>query len=181
VLHIARDGRYYRVADPAWRDPLDASHSQQRGGRWNPPVSFAVLSLNRDVPTARAFVRHRFRALPYGPELLRPERAPVLVATEVARNEYVDVVSEAGCIAVGLPSTYPLDETGRPVPWERCQPVGRRAWDGGEPGIACRSAVPGGSEELAYFPRPHLVRLEGHARWQFDEWFWPATSKVEAD
>jgi RES domain-containing protein len=181
VLHIVRDGRYYRVADPHWRDPLDASYSQQRGGRWNPPRSFAVLYLNRDVRTARALVRYRFRELPYGPELVRPEQAPVLVVTEVASDEYVDVVTEDGCIAVGLPATYPLDEAARPVSWAQCQPIGRRAWNVGERGIACRSAVPDGNEDLAYFPRPEAKRLERLERWRFDEWFWPATSRVEAE
>lgn len=179
MLHIARGGRYYRVADPAWRDPLDASYSRQRGGRWNPPESFPVLYLNRDVGTGRALVRHRFRDLPYGPELLRPEHAPLLVATEVATHQYVDVVTAAGCTAAGLPPTYPVDEAGRPVPWEQCQAIGRRAWDAGERGIACRSAAPEGNEELAYFARAEGEQLRRLSRWRFDEWFWPATSKVQ--
>ena len=181
MLHIVREGRYYRVADPGWRDPLEASYSRQRGGRWNPPGSFAVFYLNREVRTARALVRYRFRELPYGPELLRPEQAPVLVATEVASDEYVDVVTEAGCTAVGLPATYPLDGAGRTVSWAECQPIGKRAWDARERGIACRSAAPEGTEELAHFARPEAARLEGRGRWQFDEWFWPATARVEAD
>jgi RES domain-containing protein len=178
VRHIVRGGRYYRAADPGWRDPLDASHAQQRGGRWNPPGSFPVLYLNRDVRTARALVVHRFRGLPYGPELLRPERAPTLIATDLAADPYVDVVTADGCIAAGLPATYPVDDDGRPVPWAPCQAIGRRAWEAGERGIACRSAVPGGNEELAHFARPEGEQLRPVGRWRFDGWFWPATARV---
>jgi len=162
------------VADAAWRDPFDASYSREHGGRWNAPGTFPVVYLNRDLPTARAFVLHKFRGLPYGPELLRPEQAPVLVATDVVRNPYVDVVTEAGCVEAGLPPTYPFDEAGSLVPWLRCQPIGQRAWDAAENGIACRSAaVPGGVEELAYFSRSEAPRLEESSRWSFDQWFWP--------
>jgi RES domain-containing protein len=174
---IEREGRYYRVVDPTWRDPFDGSDSRQRGGRWNAPNTFPVVYLNRDISTARAFVMHKFRGLPYGPELLRPDQAPMLVATDLARDTYVDVVTEAGCVAVGLPATYPLDATGALVPWAECQPIGQRVWDAGERGIACRSAsLPGGVEELAYFTGAETARLEESSRWQFHRWFWPERS-----
>lgn len=179
MLHVERDGRYYRVADPTWADPFSGAYSQARGGRWNIPNTFPVVYLNRDIPTARAFVRSKLRDLPYGPELLHPRRAPVLLATDLARNAYVDVVTGAGCVAAGLPATYPLNEAGVPVPWAQCQPIGQRAWDAGEPGIACRSAaLPGGLEELAYFTGPDTARLEESRRWPFDEWFWPERSQA---
>lgn len=103
------------------------------------------------------------------------------IATEVARAEYVDVVTEAGCTAVGLPTTYSLGGTGRMASWAVCQPIGQRAWDAGERGIACRTVVPDGSEELAHSARPKAARVERRGRWPFDEWLWPATSRVEAD
>jgi len=177
LFHIDRDGRYYRVADAVWQSPFDGSYSRQRGGRWNPPNTFPVVYLSRDIPTARAFVLHKFRGLPYGPELLRADQAPVLIATDITRKQYVDVVTEAGCVAVGLPPTYPLNGAGGLVPWTQCQPIGQRAWDAGENGIACRSAaLPGGVEELAYFSRSETPDLAERARWAFDQWFWPAGS-----
>jgi hypothetical protein len=78
--HIARSGRYLRVADPSWSDPLDPDHARERGGRWNPPHSFAVLYLNRDRQTARRNVDRLLADQPYGPEDLDPTEAFVLVA-----------------------------------------------------------------------------------------------------
>lgn len=156
ALLVTRGGVYLRVADPAWDDPLSGTFAKARGGRWNAPGAFPVVYLNGDVRVARANVLHRFAGLPYGPEDLEPSAAPALVSTVVPEGEFADVVSDAGCAAVGLPPTYPVDRDGEPVPHETCQPVGRRAWDGGLPGIACRSAAPPappGGEELAWFAR----------------------------
>src|SRR2546427_2055032 len=139
MRRVRRGGAYFRIADPNWPDPLDASYSVARGGRWNPPGSFPVLSLNRDVHTSRANLRRRFAGLPYGPELLRPEQTPLLVETTVAEAEYVDVITDAGCREVGLPTTYPVDTHGHEIDRGRCQEIGSRAWQAGERGIACRS------------------------------------------
>jgi len=174
MLHVRRAGLYYRVADPGWDDPLNGDYSRRHGGRWNAPGSFPVVYLNRDLVTARAYVRRKFGGLPYGPELLRTERAPVLVSTNVPGDDYVDALSAEGCRDLGLPVSYPLDADGNLVSWTACQPVGQRAWDGGEPGIACRSAArPGGTEELAYFSRPAARSLVISDRQPFATWFWP--------
>ena len=34
---------WWRIADPAWTNPLDPSFAQRQGGRWNPPDSFPTL------------------------------------------------------------------------------------------------------------------------------------------
>ena len=44
---------WWRIADPAWANPLDPSYAARRGGRWNPPDSFPTLYLNEDKVTAR--------------------------------------------------------------------------------------------------------------------------------
>jgi RES domain-containing protein len=170
---VARGGRYLRVADPAWDDPLDANHSRQPGGRWNAPGSLPVVYLNRTLRAARANVARLFVGLPYGPEDLAPRAAPMLVATDVPRDRYLDVITDAGCIQLGLPSTYPLDETAEVIAHDRCQPIGQQAWDAGLPGIACRSAAPATTatdEELAWFQR--ASRLTATTRLVFDGWFW---------
>ena len=172
LLAIRRGGRYLRVADPDWNDPLSGEYAMSRGGRWNPPDSFPVVYLNRDEHVARANVLHRFDGLPYGPDDLDPDAAPVLVGTVVPRRRYVDVVSDEGCLSSGLPVTYPRDESGAAVSHERCRPVGEAAWGAGLPGIACRSAAPAApadGEELAWFARgssltPTEVR-------PFGDWF----------
>ncbi len=175
MRHVRRNGGYLRVADPNWANLLDGSYAMRSGGRWNAPGSFPVIYLNRDVRVARANVARNFRGLPYGPELLRPEEAPVLVHTTVPDDDYVDIVTDNGCLAAGLPRTYPVDGDGTLVPWDRCQPIGARAWQEGEAGIACRSAAPGApadGEELACFCRTDDAPLREEGRLRFDEWFW---------
>ena len=173
MRRVRRGGAYFRIADPNWPDPLDASYSVARGGRWNPPGSFPVLYLNRDVHTSRANLRRRFAGLPYGPELLRPEQTPLLVETTVAEAEYVDVITDAGCREVGLPTTYPVDTHGHEIDRGRCQEIGSRAWQAGERGIACRSAATHdrSGEELALFRREGESPLPVNRRLILREWF----------
>jgi hypothetical protein len=165
---IRRGGPYVRVADPDWDDPLSGRYAAERGGRWNPPESFAVVYLCRTVAVARANVYRRLERQPYGPEDLRPEAGPVLVRATVADDRYLNAVTDAGCRDAGLPETYPRDGRGRIVPHSRCQPIGLEAKEAGLPGVAARSAVSEG-EELAYFGNRRLRR--GSIR-QFDDWFW---------
>jgi hypothetical protein len=172
LLTIRRGGRYLRVADSDWDDPLSGEYARSRGGRWNPPGEFPVVYLNRDEQVARANVLHRFAGLPYGPEDLDPETAPVLVGADVPRDQYADVVTDEGCAAAGLPTSYPRDESGGTVPHESCRPVGQAVWDAGLPGIACRSAAPAApaeGEELAWFERgSSLIPAEVRP---FGDWF----------
>lgn len=154
--HVRRGSVYLRVADPEWQDPLDGSYSMRTGKRWNPPGSFPVVYLNATVEVARANCDDWFAGQPFGPLDVEPERAPILVETEVPETEYADVVTDGGCVALELPTTYPFDAGGTEVPWSVSQPIGQRLWDAGERGIACRSAaLPRGTlgEELAYFQR----------------------------
>lgn len=165
----------HRVADPDWADPLDVTYSLRRGGRWNPPGEFGVLDLNGSIEVARANVDRLYAGLPYGPEDLDPVTAPILVSVDLVADAYVDAVSDEGLSNLGLPTTYPVDAGGSVVPHSACQPIGSSTFDGGELGIACRSAVPGASgEELAWFaqrgaPIPWTLRT-----FPFDEWFWPS-------
>lgn len=115
---------------------------------------------------ARAYVFLKLERQPYGPEDLRG--GPVLVRTRVPEDRYVNAVTEAGLRDIGLPETYPLDGSRRPISWRRCQPIGLRAWEEGLPGVAARSARAHG-EELAYFGRRRLRK--GAVR-SFEDWFW---------
>lgn len=172
LLTIRRGGRYLRVADPDWEDPLSGEYAKARGGRWNAPGSFPVVYLNRDERVARANVLHRFAGLPYGPEDLDPSTAPVLVGAEVPRGRYVDVVTNEGCRAAGLPESYPRDAQGETVAHETCRLIGSAAWVAGSPGIACRSAAPAApedGEELAWFDRG--AGLTAADVRPFDDWF----------
>ena len=62
---------WWRIADPAWTNPLDPSFAQRQSGRWNPPDSFPTLYLNEDMATARRNLRAFIAKWPYEPEDLR--------------------------------------------------------------------------------------------------------------
>jgi len=131
-----------------------------------------VVYLFSTTELARSFVLHKHRGLPYSVLDMARDRQPVLVHTDVPNDAFVDVVTDRGCVAASLPATYPRDENGEEIPWQRCRPIGQAAWDQEEPGIACRSASarPGDpGEELAWFERE--TRLRSAGRRAFDEWF----------
>jgi hypothetical protein len=131
-----------------------------------------VVYLNAAVDVARAQVRHKLEARGIRPEDLATEEGPVLVHTHVPTDSYVDAISNVGLLGIGLPSTYPLDANGEPIAHNLCQPVGQRAWDSGEPGIACRSAAPTApnhGEELAFFARRSLRVSAVEA---YVDWYW---------
>ena len=172
---IRRGGSYNRLAEPSWTDPLDTSYSRQRGGRWNPPGSFGVLYLNRDLRMARLQVVHKLSGHPYGVEDLDESEQHDLVGVEVAEREWLDCVTAAGLELVGLPITYPRHPNGRPVRHATCRPVGQAAFDDGRPGIACRSAAAGASptdEELGIFDRDVDASVQLKGRQTFADWFW---------
>jgi hypothetical protein len=133
-----------------------------------------VLYLCATHDVARANVLRRFAGLPYGVLDIRPDRRPVLIDTDVPDRRVVDVITDAGCRAAGLPATYPFDGRGRVVIWQRTQPVGEDAWGQDESGIAARSAALSRSErgeELAWFVRTGEDRLRVSGRRRFDDWF----------
>ena len=169
---IRRSGDYLRVADPEWDDPLDGNYSMRQGGRWNPPGSFPVIYLCMDIKVARANVERKFKDQPFGPEDLDPKEAPALVTTRIPLKNFIDVITDAGCIATGLPASYPFDVKGKMVTHETCQPIGQEAWDSNSPGVASRSAAleaPDGGEELAWFQRRTKLKLKNVQH--FDEWY----------
>ena len=165
---------WWRIADPAWGDPLDPSFARRHGGRWNPPNSFPVLYLNEDVATARLNLRAFISRWPYEPEDLRDDTGPTLVGCTVPRRQVVcDAHSPAGLRAAGLPGTYPLDDRGALIPHARCQPVGARARDEGLRGVRARSARSrdGAGRELAWFPASRRSLARRVRTLAFTAWF----------
>jgi hypothetical protein len=174
---IKAAGRYVRVADPEWDNPLDGSYARDKGGRWNRPDSYPVVYLNGSLRTARLNCLHKYRYLPYGPEDLDEAEAPVLVATVVPDGEHADCLSDAGLKGWRLPITYPQHSDGRPVSWEECWSVGEAAHGARLDGVACRSAAEGTGphdRELAYFERDNAPALEPVETVAFNDWFWAA-------
>jgi hypothetical protein len=170
VRHVSRGGTYLRIAEHSWEDPLSPAYSRERGGRWNPPGSFGVLYLNRTIELARAQVRHKLEPRGIRPEDLDPAAGPSLIETEVPEERFVDAVSEAGLISLGLPASYPFSaESSEEIPHSICQPIGVEARNADEPGIACRSAAAPDLEELALFDRGSRLKPTNTER--FGNWY----------
>ncbi|MDZ7643621.1 MAG: hypothetical protein U5K76_04930 [Woeseiaceae bacterium] len=73
--HLVEQWTWWRIADAAWRDPLDPAFAGERGGRWNPPGSYSTLYLNEDTVTARLNLRAFIAGWPYEPEDLRSDNS----------------------------------------------------------------------------------------------------------
>ncbi|MEM7091804.1 MAG: RES family NAD+ phosphorylase [Actinomycetota bacterium] len=167
--------RWLRIADPTWSDPLDPSFAAERGGRWNPPTSFATLYLNEDLVTARMNLRDWAARWPWEPEDLRPDHAPVLVEATLPRDQDVaDAHSPEGLHALGLPTTYPMRADGSTVGHGTCQPIGELIRSDGLRGVRARSAQTprGAGRELAWFPASARSRAHERARHPFADWYW---------
>lgn len=170
---VRRGGACNRLAEPHWADPLDTTFSKQHGGRWNAPGSYGVLYLNATEQMARLQVEHKLAGHPYGIEDLDPAEQHDLVEVNVTETDALDLVSDKGLQAVGLPVSYPLDAAGRPVEHAQCHRVGQAAYDEPLPAIACRSAVTGAAaddEELAVFDH-HAGIVTQTGRRPFADWY----------
>jgi hypothetical protein len=166
---------WWRIADAAWRDPLDPSFAERAGGRWNPPRRFCTLYLNEDQVTARLNLRHFIARWPYEPEDLRQDTGPVLVGATLPRAQLVcDAHTRAGLLAAGLPSSYPRDRRGSLVSHARCQPIGAAARACGLRGVRARSAraTDGAGRELAWFPATARSLAHRGRTLRFEDWYW---------
>lgn len=169
------DHEWVRICEAGWDDPLDPTFARQRGGRWNPPGSWRTLYLNEDVVTARLNLDRFIAGWPYEPEDLDDAAGPHLAVATLPRNQTVaDIHRPEGVAAAGLPSTYPVDDAGRPVSHATCRQVGERVHAAGLRGVRCRSAqTPNGAgRELAWFPATARSRAHLRSRLAFTEWFW---------
>jgi RES domain-containing protein len=173
VKYTSRGGMYFRVADQTWKDPLDPRCSKETGGRWNPPGQIPVLYLAATIGVAGQFARQHVRGIGVRLENVRSGKRPDLCEVEVPRADFVDAVSDDGCIEVGLPAAYPAGYYGE-TGWPPCQEIGLRVWSAGAQGIAVRSAIPGvwpAGEELAWYDQPGTRRPRLKSRRAFGKWF----------
>jgi RES domain-containing protein len=166
---VRRDGTFFRVASPDWRDPLDTSYAKTNGGRWNPPGEFGALYLNATpaVAAANARAQHAGRAIKLFD--LVPSARPILLTIDVPRVVVLDAATPNGIASLGFPPEFPFA-----VPWPRCQAAARTAHDAGLNGVAARSNAEATAhatvgEELALFEG---VRVrESEPRRAFDAWY----------
>lgn len=85
-----------------------------------------------------------------------------------------DLTTAAGLIAVGLPTTYPLDASGHVAPNRQCQPVGAQVHGRGLQGIVVRCAAPladGDDVELAWFADHPVPLSSTDMRRPFHDWY----------
>ena len=146
----------FLLADPAWVDPTATTYALVNGGRWNSPGSHQTLYLCADEATAAAQVRRLLRGSFLTPEDLRDDAFVLITVTLPTVALVADAHSTAGLMALGLPTTYPRESDGTPIPRARCQPIGDQLAQDGLEGVHARSATDGAAEhhrELAWFPR----------------------------
>ncbi len=150
------DSEHWRVSDPAWDNPFDGTYAMRIGQRWNLRASFETVYLNADRATATTNARLMIAAIEdLGVALgdLEDSELPLIYPCTVPSRTVLDVVSDEGCRDAGLPDTYPIDDLGNVISHAACQPIGQYAWDSLLDGVAARSAAPGGTRELAWFPK----------------------------
>ena len=81
-------------------------------------------------------------------------------------QDVLDVHTDDGVAAAGLPATYPTGGDGTRVPHDVCQPIGEQAYNGGADGVDCRSAatLDGRGRESAWWPRGRAPSPAGDGR-----------------
>ena len=141
-------------------------------------LRFGVFEVNLDARQLRKHgMRIKLQDQPFDVLDLKDDAGPILIHTQVPSATFVDVITDVGCVAAGFSKSYPQRSNGRAITWDECQPVGQLAWDGGEAGIACRSATAVGPpsrntedpHELAWFQRQQRLHTAGSQ--SFDAWF----------
>lgn len=175
VERLSNGWRWWRIAERAWRDPLDPDFARVRGGRWNPPDSYPTLYLNEDLVTARLNLRAFISSWPFEPEDLRADTGPLLIGATLPRDQDVcDAHTPEGIRALDLPATYPLASNGRLVGHDRCAAIGQAIRDRDLRGVRARSAQArdGAGREVAWFPATARSRARRVARLTFDRWYW---------
>lgn len=170
VVNVPNGHTWCRLADPAWADPLDATHAANHGGRWTPRGGPPTLYLNADGATARANVVRFLADAPFAPEDLNETNGYQLVDVGLPDDQRaLDAVSDDGLTDIGLPTTYPLDAAGAEIGHATCQPIGAKAHADGLDGVSDRSASRVG-RELAWWPRGRRATT-GAAR-PFSDWYY---------
>jgi RES domain-containing protein len=123
----------FRVLRAGHANPLDASHSRFRPGRWN-TRSFATLYSCCSEFSARAVARDRLRLAAVEVEDLQPGARPQL--SELGwSGRVVDVATPEGVEAAGFAPGYPQGVT-----HEQTQPRAAEWFRRRREGILCRGA-----------------------------------------
>jgi RES domain-containing protein len=123
----------FRVLRAGHANPLDASHSRFRPGRWN-TRGFAALYTCCSEFSARAVARDRLRLAALEVNELQPAARPQLSELEWS-GRVVDVASAEGIEAAGFAPGYPAG-----VAHSETQPRAEEWFGRRREGILCRGA-----------------------------------------
>ena len=124
--------------------------------------SWPTLYLNRNVEAARAQITRLLRGTPLTADDLADDVFD-LVSAVLPQAQVIDCVSDEGLAAAGLPSTYPVDESGHVTDPGVCQRTATSAreshWEGVESRSAADPDASRGASELAWWG--HGARAAG--------------------
>lgn len=145
-------------------------YAKLHGGRWTPRGEFGGLYLNATIAVAAANARHQHRRRAIGLFDLRSEARPHLIEIYVPKRDCVDVVTDEGIAAAGLPGGFP-----NKVPHSICHSVARQAYANAIEGVASRSAAEVTAtswvgEELTVFDRAASGIVERSTA-KFTDWY----------
>ncbi len=154
VEHLDNGRTWLRVASPAWTDPIDTTYALEAGGRWNAPGTCHTLYLCADVATARTQIRRWTSGRFVDVEDLRDDYLTLIPVTLPTGQTAADAHTIPGLKALGLPQTYPHDQTGNTIPHYICQPIGADVAAAGVTGVHAMATTPTATHantELAWF------------------------------
>jgi len=132
-------GTLYRCVPASSVDPMSVTFSL-RGGRWNPPGTFAVLYTFLSASLARTFIRTQWAKAGTAIEDLQPQALPDLLVLNCSVTGLTDITTPTGLQNVGLPAMYPVGFESE-ASWPVTQQIGVRLHGSGSAGVLTRSAT----------------------------------------
>lgn len=180
AVEIEPHAVWIRVARHNWPNPIDTSYAFANGGRWNVPDTCSTLYLCRDIETARLRLQQMVAGTGIVLEDLRDDAYVAVLVTLPPAQHVADAVSLRGLLALGLPATYPRDETGSVTPHEPCQAIGLNVVRTGLKGVLARSSLSTDvvHQELAWFPALNEQARIVETR-RFGDWRRPSVNQLE--
>lgn len=108
---------------------------------------------------------------PFEPDDLANDAYDLVTMTLPDGQTALDVASDAGVAAVGLPASYPATAAGARVPHEECWSIREGAQEAALDGVWCRSAatLDGAGRERAWWPGDRSAHWN-HERSPYGDW-----------
>ena len=140
IRTLSFSGPLYRCVPRIATDPLSGEFARRKGGRWNAPGRFGMLYTFLDPSMARRWLDVYYAHAGLTLADVQPEELPDLVILACVSATVVDLLTDGGLEAVGLPPTYPLGHETEAA-YVVTQPIGARLHAARYPGLITRSAA----------------------------------------